>query len=165
MSLQPYGWSAVRCATVVPKLRGQQSSEKLPIEWQKGITMKFVGYESVVKTEAGKTGIGLEVRVAGMKKYHDLSVSQRESFKNEGFRYMMPKWEEVDGKWVCTRPCFFYKSYKTKKERDAQFSRMVKHLIKREEEPKEEPKAEEVKKPNFDKMTKAELKAYIAAHC
>ena len=145
--------------------------------------MEFKGYKSIVKTTAGKTGIGLEVRLVGMQRYSDLSEKQKDAFKKQGFRWMKALWEETENGWEMTREGFFYKAFKTKKARDEQYSSMMKHIAKenakavKAEEPKAvkaekkaekkavkaEKKAASKAAKSFDKMTKAELIAALQA--
>lgn len=122
------------------------------------------GFARVTRTNSGKTGIGLEVEVKGMRVYNDLTASQKKWFKDNGFRWMKALYEEKDGKWVKTREGFFYASFKTKKTRDELAKKLEAKLVKTE---KPETKKAEEKKPetkkSLDKMTKAELIALLTA--
>ena len=126
------------------------------------------GFVRVERTNAGNTGIGLEVQVAGMKKYGDLTKAQQDFFKKNGFRWMKADYKEQDGNWVKVREGFFYKSFKTKKERDEMAKKFETKLVKPETKKAEkktakkaEPKKAEPKK-DLSKMTKKELLDLIA---
>ena len=127
------------------------------------------GFVRVERTNAGKTGIGLEVQVAGMTKYSELTKAQQDFFKNNGFRWMKADYREENGKWVKTREGFFYKSFETKKAREEMAKKFEAKLVKPETkkaEPKKatkkaEPKKAEPKK-DLSKMTKKELLELLA---
>lgn len=127
------------------------------------------GFVRVERTNAGKTGIGLEVQVAGMTKYSELTKAQQDFFKNNGFRWMKADYREENGKWVKTREGFFYKSFETKKAREEMAKKFEAKLVKPENkkaEPKKatkkaEPKKAEPKK-DLSKMTKKELLELLA---
>ena len=127
------------------------------------------GFVRVERTNAGKTGIGLEVQVAGMTKYSELTKAQQDFFKNNGFRWMKADYREENGKWVKTREGFFYKSFETKKAREEMAKKFEAKLVKPETKKAEkktakkaEPKKAEPKK-DLSKMTKKELLELLAA--
>ena len=143
---------------------------------------KFNGYSRVTDTEKGKTKIGQELELFGVVKMSDMSEETFKKFIKSGYDWMMPLFFDENGKkckpWEAktTRAGFFYKSFATKKERDASSKKARTALVKPEKPEKKstkkstkkaEPKTTKAK-PTMEqlmKMSKKELAQYIEANC
>ena len=125
------------------------------------------GFARVTRTSMGKTGIGLEVEVAEMKVYGDLTKEQKAFFKENGYRWMKALYElNGNGEWVKTRNGFFYKSFDTEAKREKEAKVFEKKLVKTSKPETKSTKTPEVKKPSKSalmKMTKAQLVEMLAS--
>ena len=119
---------------------------------------KFAGYSRVTDTEKGKTGIGQELELFGVFKREDMSEADYNKFIKAGYSWMMPLFFDAKGQkckpWekVTSRPGFFYKSFATKKERDASSKKARTALVKPEK--KSTKKSNEAKKAVAKKVAK-----------
>lgn len=148
-------------------------------EFAKVATLNGFSRVELKKNEDGKYSI--EVAIKEMTRKYQLTEKQWKFFmdtekvqertgEKTHYNYQKTVYFDADNKSVPksqsvrTLTCYFYKKFATKKAAEKEYKFLLTKLVKTEE-PKAEPKAEEVKKPNFKKMTKAELLKYIEANC
>lgn len=148
-------------------------------EFAKVATIKGIKRLEMKLNEDGKYSI--EVALNGMTKKYELTerqwnylmdtetVSKRTGEKMH-YNYQKTVYFDKDGnsvpksQSVRTLECYFYKKFSTKENAEKEYNLLLKSLVKDGIAIKPEEKKAEVKKPDFSKMKKADLVAFLEAN-